>query len=66
MSILHNKRCLPGSKCDVIVIILRHNGTRIRPVAQATATNSDNYTKWESLKMYQNPVCLPFIEGGIS
>lgn len=52
MGILYNKRCLPGSKCDVIVIILRHKGNGMRQVAQATATNLDNYTKWESLKIY--------------
>ena len=52
MGILYNKRCLAGSKCDVIIIILRHKGNGMRQVAQATATNLDNYTNWESLKRY--------------
>lgn len=51
MCILHNKRCLPGSKCDAIVIILREKGNGMRQIAHATATNSENYTKPESLKI---------------
>lgn len=48
MGILHNERCLPGSKCDAIVIILRQRGNGMRKAAHATATNSENYTKSES------------------